>query len=70
MKKRVLNFTDEEDRELITRARQEGGTVSTLIRAGVGLPPLERGGVREGAGRKPAKKRGGRAANPALQGFL
>lgn len=56
VKDRILRFTDEEDIALVRRAEQQGVTVSTLIRAGVGLPPLERGGARQGAGRRPAKK--------------
>lgn len=61
VKDRLLRFTDEEDAELVRRAEVERVTVSTLLRKGVGLPPLERGGAREGAGRPTKRVRAGRS---------
>lgn len=56
LKVQHVRLTPDEDEALQLRADDEGLSVAGLLRKGVGLPPLGRGGVREGAGRPTAKR--------------
>lgn len=51
----LVRFTEDEDKTLQRKAEQTGLTVAGVLRAGVGMPPMDRGGARKGAGR-PSKK--------------
>lgn len=54
----LVRFTDDEAAQLVERAAADGISVAALIRQDIGLAPMSRGGVREGAGRpKPKPKR-------------
>ena len=52
----LVRLTPGEAEQIKARAETEGRSIAGTIRAALGLPQLERGGAREGAGRKPAKK--------------
>lgn len=52
----LVRFTADEAALVRSRADAEEMTVAALLRAGVGFPPMEHGGKREGAGRAAAKK--------------
>ena len=51
----LVRFTTEEDKTLTSRAAVEELSMAGLLRKGVGLEPMEHGGVRKGAGRPPKK---------------
>jgi hypothetical protein len=52
----LVRFTAAEDRVIQAKAKAAEMTVSGVLRAGVGLPPLDRGGARPGGGRPKGSK--------------
>ena len=63
----LVRFTESEDKTLRQRAESRNLTVASVLRAGVGFPPMEHGGARQGAGRPPGKAKSTKPAKKSTK---